>query len=118
MARGKKFSRPITVTGAPALRNDMRAHSRAILCCHLPSSSRQEAASEMHPKNPVKKKNRGPRTRLELSRLISEGAAGVAVVLLIPRAAPSAPAAKPSPAGALVQPGKRTRLRQSDRSPG
>src|ERR1700734_1451878 len=108
MARGKKFSRPITVTGAPALRNDIRAHSRAILCCHLPSSSTHEAAREMHPKNPVKKKNKGPRTRLELNRPASDKL-GVPGVVLIPRAAPQAPAANPSAADALDQLGTPTR---------
>src|ERR1700722_1874081 len=114
MARGKKFSRPITVTGAPALRNDIRAHSRAILCCHLPSSSTHEAASEMHPKNAVKKKNKGPRTRLELNRPASDKVWKPGVVLIL-RAAPQAPAANPSAADALDQPGTPIRSLQPGR---
>src|ERR1700677_594998 len=115
MARGKKFSRPITVTGAPAIRNDVRAHCRAMLCCSRPSSSTHEAASEMHPKNPVEKKNNGPRTRLELNRPANDKVAGVPGVVLIPRDAPQAPAGKPSAAGVLVQPGKASRSLQPSR---
>src|ERR1700691_55731 len=101
MPRGRKFSRPITVTGAPAIRNDVRAHRRAMICCMRPSSSTQEVASEMQPKNPVQKKNKGPRTRLELSRPANERAGKVPDGVLIPRAAPLALAAKPSAADAL-----------------
>src|ERR1700734_2180702 len=117
MARGKKFSRPITVTGAPALRNDIRAHSRAMLCCHLPSSSTQEAASEMHPKNPVKKKNKGPRNRLEVNRPASDKVAGVPDVVLILRASPQSPAAYPSAADAIDQPGIPSRSLPPSRLP-
>src|ERR1700679_4173734 len=106
MARGKKFSRPITVTGAPATRIDARAHIRAMLCCIRPSSSTHDAAREMQPKNAVKKKNKGPRSRLELNRPANESAGGVPGTVLIPRAAPQAQAAKPLAADALVQPGK------------
>src|SRR5580704_9254189 len=115
MARGKKFSRPVTVTGAPAIRNDVRAHCRAMLCCSRPSSSTHEAASEIHPKNAVKKKNKGLRTRLELNRPASDKVAGVPGVVLIPRAAPQAPAGNPSAAGALVQPGKASRSQRLSR---
>src|ERR1700678_1747310 len=103
MPRGIKFSRPITVTGAPATNNELLAHRRAMLCCIRPSASRQEAASEMHPKNPVNKKNKGPRTRLELSLPVNESGGGVPSMVLIPPAAPPAQAGKLLSADAPVQ---------------
>src|ERR1700683_1315201 len=117
MARGKKFSRPITVTGAPAIRNDVRAHCRAMICCIRPSSSAQEAANEIQPKNAVQKKNKGPRTRLELNRPANGRAGKVPDGVLIPRAAPLALAAKPSAADALDPQGKPSPSRRSNRLP-
>src|ERR1700728_3168344 len=109
MARGIKFSRPITVTGAPATNNELLAHRRAILCCIRPSSSKQEGASEMHPKKPAKKKNKGPRTSLELRLPANERGGGVPSVVLIPPAAPPAQAGKLLSTDAPAHPGKVSR---------
>ncbi len=60
----------------------------------------------MHPKNPVKKKNNGPRTRLELRRPVNERGGSGAGCRAHTFSGSAAAGRKPPTAGAPVQPGK------------
>jgi hypothetical protein len=88
------------------------------LCCRRPSFFHARGGQRHAPKKSREEKKSGPRTRLELSRPVNERGGWAPVpVALIPRAAPSAPAAKPAAWAALVQPGKPSRSRRPGRAP-
>jgi hypothetical protein len=55
------------------------AHTRAMRCCHAPSFSINEAASEAEPNNAVARKNAGAWIRFERKRMAKDSGVGEAM---------------------------------------